>query len=210
MSKVLLTYDQSDETILLSVHLLDLYLSKQNTPIKSNDFDLLGVVAILVASKFLETFHFTLKDLMNKVVKNSFSFSQIIQKEKHFLQVIEFNLHHPTMNSISNILFEILELPPYFKKKIMKYCLIFQKMIVFSHDLITEFSNVELTGFSLILSLKLLENSKIQFCSKQLVSEVIELLDLSKENILLNFNFVRYFIKNFKKSYEFSYLNDTM
>ncbi|KAM3131758.1 cell division [Paramecium bursaria] len=82
------------ETLFLTINILDRYLGiKQVT---KNEFQLLGVTCLLIASKMDEIYSPQLKDL-TFITENSFTKSQIIAYESQILQTLSFNLTGPTI-----------------------------------------------------------------------------------------------------------------
>lgn len=76
------------ETLYVTVSIIDRYLSK--IPIKKSQLHLLGVTALLIATKYEEIYPPELKDLLN-VSENKFTKDEVLKMENHILSSLEFN-----------------------------------------------------------------------------------------------------------------------
>ena len=208
--KVMRIFNQSDETAFRAIYLLDLYFSREQKSISSSELYLLGIIAIFSASKLSETKSISMSQLIKLIGKNQFTIEEIQTKEKYFLMTIGFNLNHPTMNNISNLLLENLDLPLSCKDHVLKYSALFQKMFLHSYDISSEFYLLDLAGLSIIIALKLFAYSNKRFSGHQFYSKIMSLLNLSKKEILSNLSFFRDYISCFKDSFKFSCLNDSI
>ncbi|CAL4957152.1 unnamed protein product [Urochloa decumbens] len=82
------------ETLYLTVYVIDLYLSMENVPKK--ELQLVGVSAMLIASKYEEIWAPLVKDLLC-LCDNAYSREQVLAKEKAILDKLHWNLTVPTM-----------------------------------------------------------------------------------------------------------------
>uniref|UniRef100_A0ACD5VDZ9 Uncharacterized protein n=3 Tax=Avena sativa TaxID=4498 RepID=A0ACD5VDZ9_AVESA len=82
------------ETLYLTVYIIDQYLSMENVPRK--ELQLVGVSAMLIASKYGEIWAPLVKDLLC-ISYNSFTREQVLSKEKSILNKLQWNLTVPTM-----------------------------------------------------------------------------------------------------------------
>ena len=77
----------ASETLYLTVHLIDRFLSLQQ--IKKSQLHILGVTSLLIATKYEEIYPPELKDLL-QVSENKFTKEQVLEMELQMLQVLEF------------------------------------------------------------------------------------------------------------------------
>nr|ACN36864.1 unknown [Zea mays] len=82
------------ETLYLTVYIIDQYLSMESVPRK--ELQLVGISAMLIASKYEEIWAPLVKDLMC-LCDNAFTRDQILTKEKAILDMLHWNLTVPTM-----------------------------------------------------------------------------------------------------------------
>lgn len=83
----------ASETLNLTVHLIDRFLSLQQ--IKKSQLHILGVTSLLIATKYEEIYPPELKDLL-QVSENKFTKEQVLEMELQMLQVLEFSITTPT------------------------------------------------------------------------------------------------------------------
>ncbi|RDX96273.1 putative cyclin-B3-1, partial [Mucuna pruriens] len=86
-------YDLMPETLYLTVTLLDQYLSL--VTIKKTDMQLVGLTALLLASKYEDFWHPRVKDLIS-LSAESYTRDQMLEMEKLILRKLKFRLNSPT------------------------------------------------------------------------------------------------------------------
>jgi len=91
--EVHLKYKLRNETLFLSVKLIDLFLSKRRVARKR--LQLVGVACTLVSAKYEEIFPPELRDLVY-ICDKAYSKEEILQMEIEVLTTVEFNLRPPT------------------------------------------------------------------------------------------------------------------
>ena len=88
MIEVLSVYNSSPDTFFLSVHVMNLYISKTKKLLKDSDVYLLGITSMFIAHKYEEIYAFSLNEVVKKISHNSFTASQIRQSEKDVIKTI--------------------------------------------------------------------------------------------------------------------------
>ncbi|KAE8668652.1 putative cyclin-B3-1 [Hibiscus syriacus] len=91
--EVHLKFDLMQETLYLMVSLLDRYLSE--VQIKKNEMQLVGLTALLLASKYEDFWHPRVKDLIS-VSAEAYTSEQMLKMEKLVLKSLKFRLNVPT------------------------------------------------------------------------------------------------------------------
>ncbi|KAL2897291.1 putative cyclin-B3-1 [Bienertia sinuspersici] len=91
--EVHLKFDLMPETLYLSVALLDRYLSL--VTLKKKQFQLVGLVSLLLASKYEDFWHPRVKDLIS-ISAESYTRKQLLEMEKSILKKLKFRLNLPT------------------------------------------------------------------------------------------------------------------
>lgn len=81
------------ETLYVTVSIIDRYLAR--VPIKKSQLHLLGVTALLIATKYEEIYPPELKDLLN-ISENKFTKDEVLKMENHILTTLEFNFFGPS------------------------------------------------------------------------------------------------------------------
>ncbi|KAJ4705769.1 Cyclin [Melia azedarach] len=86
-------FDLMPETLYLMVTLLDRYLSEER--IKKNEMQLVGLTALLLASKYEDFWHPRVKDLIS-ISAETYTRDQMLRMEKLMLKKLKFRLNVPT------------------------------------------------------------------------------------------------------------------
>ncbi|KAL6567615.1 hypothetical protein OROGR_001283 [Orobanche gracilis] len=91
--EVHLKFDLMEETLFLTVTLLDRYLSLES--IMKNEMQLVGLTALLLASKYEDFWHPRVTELIS-ISAESYTSGQMLQMEKAMLKKLKFRLNEPT------------------------------------------------------------------------------------------------------------------
>ncbi len=81
------------ETLYVATNVIDRYLSIQH--IKKSELHLLGVTALLIATKYEEIYPPELKDLLS-ISENKFTKQDVLKMESKILSTLEFNFMNPS------------------------------------------------------------------------------------------------------------------
>ncbi|XP_065855242.1 putative cyclin-B3-1 isoform X2 [Euphorbia lathyris] len=92
--EVHLKFELMQETLYLMVMLLDQYLSQ--VEIEKKELQLVGLTALLLASKYEDFWHPRIKDLLS-ISAESYTRDQMLAMEKLFLKKLKFRLNVPTL-----------------------------------------------------------------------------------------------------------------
>ena len=124
------------ETLFITVSIIDRYLSKQ--VIERRYFQLLGITAMFIASKYEEIYSPEMKDYIY-MTDNSYSKKQMLQMENDILRTIEFNITAPTPLRFVELLQQFLNLNTknvYMCQYLIELAVMNYKMIKYSSLLI--------------------------------------------------------------------------
>ncbi|KAK4439543.1 putative cyclin-B3-1 [Sesamum alatum] len=109
--EVHLKFELMEETLFLTVTLLDRYLALES--IKKNEMQLVGLTALLLASKYEDFWHPRVADLIS-ISAESYTRDEMLKMEKTMLKKLKFRLNEPTpyvfMLSLNTLLFFLIEL----------------------------------------------------------------------------------------------------
>ncbi|CAH8381312.1 unnamed protein product [Eruca vesicaria subsp. sativa] len=86
-------FDLMHETLYLTMNLLDRYLSQ--VPVEKNEMQLIGLTALLLASKYEDYWHPRIKDLIS-ISAETYTREQILGMERIMLKQLKFRLNEPT------------------------------------------------------------------------------------------------------------------
>ncbi|POM71383.1 Cyclin-like protein [Phytophthora palmivora] len=139
-------FELEAQTLFLTVNYIDRYLAQ--APVKSQRFQLVGVAALLIASKFEEIYPCDMDDLLY-ICERSYTKTDLIDCERDLLNVFKFNLAVPSVSSFLGYYltyFEeedqlICQLASYFAES---YCYIENQ----APSLVWNSRLVELTGYT--------------------------------------------------------------
>ncbi|KZV32909.1 hypothetical protein F511_01420 [Dorcoceras hygrometricum] len=92
--EVHMKFDLMEETLFLTVLLLDRYLSLEI--IKKNEMQLVGLTALLLASKYEDFWHPRVTDLIS-ISAETYTRDQVLKMEKEMLRKLKFRLNEPTL-----------------------------------------------------------------------------------------------------------------
>ncbi|KAH0877642.1 hypothetical protein HID58_065036 [Brassica napus] len=86
-------FDLMHETLYLTMNLLDRYLSQ--VPVQKNEMQLIGLTALLLASKYEDYWHPRIKDLIS-ISAETYTREQILGMERTMLKQLKFRLNEAT------------------------------------------------------------------------------------------------------------------
>lgn len=105
--KVHLKFKLLDETLFLTINIIDRYLSKQT--IGKRYLQLLGITAMFIASKYEEIYPPKMKDFI-LMTNNTYTKKELISLESDILDKIEFNISNPTSLRFLEIFRKMIDL----------------------------------------------------------------------------------------------------
>eukprot|EP01015_Nassula_variabilis_P007475 TRINITY_DN1571_c0_g1_i10.p1 TRINITY_DN1571_c0_g1~~TRINITY_DN1571_c0_g1_i10.p1 ORF type:complete len:211 (+),score=26.30 TRINITY_DN1571_c0_g1_i10:66-698(+) len=87
----------SHNTFFVAVHVLDLYFKNyKGRRLKDGDVHLVGIAAMLIATKYEDIMQISLRDFVDKVGHKKFTAEQIKEKEWEILGALNYNVAFPT------------------------------------------------------------------------------------------------------------------
>ena len=110
MIEVLSVYNSSPDTFFLSVHVMNLYISKTKKLLKDSDVYLLGITAMFIAHKYEEIYAFSLGEVEKKISHSSFTAEQIRQSEKDVIKTVSLDslIHSSVLEFVKVFLFDLV------------------------------------------------------------------------------------------------------
>ncbi|GMF22220.1 unnamed protein product [Phytophthora lilii] len=99
-------FELEAQTLYLTVNYIDRYLAQ--APVKSQRFQLVGVAALLIASKFEEIYPCDMDDLLY-ICERSYTKADLVDCERDLLNVFKFNLAVPSVSSFLGYYLEYFE-----------------------------------------------------------------------------------------------------
>ena len=90
MIEVLSVYHASHETFFLSVYIMDRFIEKSRSQLKTDNIHLIGVTSMFIASKFIEIYPISMEHIIANIGHNQFHAYVIKAQEIKMLNVISF------------------------------------------------------------------------------------------------------------------------
>lgn len=81
-------FNFNDTSFFLAIHIMDSYLNNTNKILQNEDVHLIGLVSMLLASKFEEPLPLRVSILVEKIGYNTFSYEKIIEMEREMINDI--------------------------------------------------------------------------------------------------------------------------
>lgn len=97
MVEVLQIFDCSQRTFFLSVRIMDLFFKKEVTTLGVEELHVIGVVCMMIASKYEDIKPLTMNTIFNKIGHERLPKQYLINVEKRVLKVIEYRVCIPTV-----------------------------------------------------------------------------------------------------------------
>jgi cyclin B len=166
MIEVMKIYKQKDETVFKSLFIMDSYIAKRKTSIKSTELHLISACCMMIASKQEEVKPIRLKTVFEDVCKQKYTKAELVASEVDILMTVGFRTNVPTMFDVVRCVIRIMSIENRETALFIEnISLLMCKMISFSTQMIKKFTPIEIVSSALILSLKLIENLKSDFVS---------------------------------------------
>ena len=193
LSEVHLAFKLVPEVLFLTVNIIDRFLHKQNIP--NNQLQLLGVVALLIASKYEEITYPSIENLVF-ITKKTYSKNEIIKFELFILKTLNYEFTFPTVL----IFFDLLALNFNMSEKEYFLGRYFCEIFLLDYN-INKYSNslVACAVGYLVLRINKFEDYRIINCFKY--SSNKDLKTCAREICILVDNIDSYNLKSIKNKY---------
>lgn len=108
MIEVFSVFECDEGCLELSIHILDLFLSKTQKKIYDKDIHLIGLTCMFISSKYEEIIPLQIGHIAKLIGHNSFKESEIREKEREILNTIDFDISFPsgTRDILLNIFYD--------------------------------------------------------------------------------------------------------
>lgn len=199
MLDTLKVLDQKEQTLFRAILILDQYFSKAQTRIQAEELYLVGCVSMMIASKQEEIKPLTVEMIVGSVGKKNFSREQILALETKMLLTIGFQLSIPTLYEVCRGACYLFALDDHQADRFfIRSCLLISIMCLMSYDMVSRFTYEEVSAYSMILSMKLLENLKVDFSAQPLIKQIIDLFELSEQHAIEGLRAIHCFTMDFQ------------
>lgn len=206
MVEVLSSFNCSQNTFFVSLDILDAYLTKTKKVYETREIHLLGVTAMLIASKMEEIIPFKISTIVEKMTHNKISAKSILEMECNIITTMNFKiLSEPSLFIFIEFLLVKLNIhrSKYFKD-IMKVVTYISKMLMHNYKILVKFPLKYLASSCIYICLKIIEQVNFELKAKNCVEKLKSLLNL-KENIFYHSSEILLNLaKNFENQFPFS------
>ena len=161
MIEVLTIYHQREETFFRCFQLFDTFLYLTKDPLPISKLHLIGVSCLAIASKQEEVSPLRLLNIQEDICKSKYTTNELIETELLILMTVDFRTHIPNLfeiirTGLSLAVWEDNETSQF----VETVTVLIGKMCLFSYELITQLSILELAACAICIALKLVHNLK--------------------------------------------------
>ena len=198
--EVHLKFKLKENTLFLSINLIDNFLSKNNN-LNRKFLQLVGISSLLIASKYEEIFPPKINDFIF-ICDNAYNKNEILNMEKLILNSIDFNINFPTIFNF----FEIYNQFFIFDKKIYFFCLFIMELTLLEIKFLN-YSSDEICASAIYFSMKIfnIQNENFEIFTKfsylmikNCILDLINLFDINNfNNIKTNSVYKKYSLPQF-------------
>jgi len=206
MIEVLSSFNCTTNTFFVSIDIMDAYLTNSTRCFETKDIHLVGVTAMLLASKMEEIIPFKVSTVVEKMTHGKMQAKEVVRCEESILKTMEFELlSSPSLFVFIETLVVKLNFhsTPFFKD-IMKVVTYISKMIMHDYSILTKYPMKYLASSCLYISFKIIEQVSKDFKTKVYVEKLKIALSLNEQIFYHVSETMLNLAKNFEKSFPFA------
>jgi cyclin B len=206
MIEVLSSFNCTANTFFVSIDIMDAYLTSSTRCLETKDIHLVGVTAMLLASKMEEIIPFKVSTVVDKMTHGKMLAKEVVRCEENILKTMDFELlSSPSLFVFIEMLVVKLNFhtTPFFKD-IMKVVTYISKMILHDYSILTKYPMKYLASSCLYISFKIIEQVNRDFKTKVYVEKLKIALSLNEQIFYHVSETMLNLAKNFEKSFPFA------
>jgi len=206
MIEVLSSFNCTANTFFVSIDIMDAYLTSSTRCLETKDIHLVGVTAMLLASKMEEIIPFKVSTVVDKMTHGKMLAKEVVRCEENILKTMDFELlSSPSLFVFIEMLVVKLNFhtTPFFKD-IMKVVTYISKMIMHDYSILTKYPMKYLASSCLYISFKIIEQVNRDFKTKVYVEKLKIALSLNEQIFYHVSETMLNLAKNFEKSFPFA------
>ena len=206
MIEVLSSFNCTANTFFVSIDIMDAYLTSSTRCLETKDIHLVGVTAMLLASKMEEIIPFKVSTVVDKMTHGKMLAKEVVRCEENILKTMDFELlSSPSLFVFIEMLVVKLNFhtTPFFKD-IMKVVTYISKMILHDYSILTKYPMKYLASSCLYISFKIIEQVNRDFKTKVYVEKLKIALSLNEHIFYHVSETMLNLAKNFEKSFPFA------
>jgi hypothetical protein len=206
MIEVLSSFNCAANTFFVSIDIMDAYLTSTTRCFETKDIHLVGVTAMLLASKMEEIIPFKVSTVVEKMTHGKMQARDVVRCEESILKTLDFELlTSPSLFVfIETLVVKLNFHSTVFFKDIMKVVTYISKMIMHDYSILTKYPMKYLASSCLYISFKIIEQVSKDFKTKVYVEKLKVALSLNEQIFYHVSETMLGLAKNFEKSFPFA------
>jgi len=206
MIEVLSSFNCTPNTFFVSIDIMDTYLTCSTRCLETKDIHLIGVTAMLLASKMEEIIPFKVSTVVDKMTHGKMQAKDVVKCEESILKTLDFELlSTPSLFVFIEALIVKLNFhtTPHFRD-IMKVVTYIAKMMMHDYGLLIKYPLKYLACSCLYICFKIIEQINRDFKTKAYVEKMKTALCLNEQIFYNASETMLNLAKNFEKTYPFA------
>lgn len=206
MIEVLSSFNCALNTFFVAVDVMDSFFEKCARRVEAKDIHLVGVTAMLVASKLEEIIPFKVATVVEKMTHNKLRARDIVECELEILTALGFNFFSvsPLFVLIEMLFVKLglyqLEVTP----DLLKVITYISKMVMHDYGLLTRFPAKYIAASCVYICFKIVEQVNREFKTKAYVDKIKAALELDDGFFYKSSEVVLNLAKNFETTFPFA------
>ena len=206
MIEVLCSFSCTENTFFVAIDIMDAYLTKTNRIVRMEQVHLLGVTAMLLASKMEEIIPFKISTVVDKMAHGKIDFKTIKNFESEILLTLNFKLlDSPSLFIFTEFLLSKIYLHERKDYKEIRSVIVYiTKMVMHDLDILSKYSLKYIAASCIYICFKIIEQVSSSVETKRLITKIKALLDLEEKVFFESSEMILNLAKNFEKKFTFA------
>lgn len=206
MIEVFSSFNCALNTFFVAVDVMDTFLEKTPRRVESKDVHLIGVTAMLIASKLEEIIPFKVSTVVEKMTHNKLRARDIVECELEILTALGFNFFtaSPLFVVVEMLFVKLglynLETTP----DLLKVVTYISKMILHDYALLSKFPLRYISASCVYICFKIIEQVNKEFKTRTYVDKLKTVLELDDAFFYKSSEIVLNLAKNFETTFPFA------
>lgn len=206
MIEVLSSFNCTTNTFFTAVDIMDSYFKLSNKKLETRDIHLIGVTAMLLASKMEEIIPFKVSTVIDKMTHGKMKAKEVIKAEQDILLALNFRLlDQPSLFVFIECLLVKLNFHgDKHSADVFKVVTYISKMLMHDFSIISKYPMKYLGASCLYICFKIIEQVNEKFKTKFYVEKLKLMLKLDEQIFFSSSELLLGLAKNFEKNYSFA------
>ena len=206
MIEVLCSFNCTPNTYFVAIDIMDVYLSKTERVLETKDIHLVGVTAMLLASKMEEIIPFKVSTVVDKMTHGKMKAREVVECETDILATLNFKLlEQPSIFVFVEFLLVKLGFHDNpLSEDVNKVVTYITKMLMHDYGLITKYPLKYLAASCIYICFKIIEQVNRDFKTKAYVEKLKLMLDLNEQTFYASSESLLALAKTFEKTFAYA------